>query len=431
MRAKHLLLGSLVLVCILACAAWLHFRPAPRATGPLRQEAYLWQRAWSDPVRNALADHGSDFSRIVILSAQLSWERDADGLPKPRIFKVAPDWWQLQKTPQVGLALRISEFHGDFAGDSAHIVSALAAELCRDARAHGIQPAELQLDFDCPSSKLAGYRVWLQAIQAAVPDTPVHITALPTWLDRADFAVLAQTSGEYILQVHSLERPQKIGEAVQLCDPAAARRAVEKAARLGVPFRVALPTYGYILIFSHTGDYLGLQADEPAKPWPADAQKRWLGADAAALAELIREWSTAHPISLTGILWYRLPTEADHQNWRWPTLHAVMNGKNPTPKIDVQTKTSSDGVQELQLINSGEGELRDPLTVTVEWSEAGPIARDAQGGFAELEGTPHAWRLRGLLDLEDSLAPGEKRTIGWLRFAHPADLRTQTQITPR
>jgi len=61
-----------------------------------------------------------------------------------------------------------------------------------------------------------------------------------------------------VLQVHSLERPKDINTRFELCDSKAARRAVDLAGKVGVPFRVALPTYGYLIAFDSEGKYLGL-----------------------------------------------------------------------------------------------------------------------------------------------------------------------------
>src|SRR4029077_5145510 len=96
--------------------------------------------------------------------------------------------------------------------------------------------------------------------------------------------------------------------AFLLCDPAAAKKAVEAAARFRRPFRVALPTYGYVVAFDRQGKGGGLSAEGPLLSWPREAMVRVARSDPAAMAGLVRTWTADRPAALSGILWYRLPS---------------------------------------------------------------------------------------------------------------------------
>jgi hypothetical protein len=72
------------------------------------------------------------------------------------------------------------------------------------------------IDFDCAESKLDGYRVWVEAIQRRVAPLPVTITALPSWLNSRAFQRLAAVATNYVLQVHSVERPKSFAGTVHL-----------------------------------------------------------------------------------------------------------------------------------------------------------------------------------------------------------------------
>ncbi len=176
----------------------------------------------------------------------------------------------------MGLALRIGCFSGPFAqtGQPIATLADVAAGLVNQARRHGMEPAELQIDFDCPESKLDGYAIWLRAIRQAVAPTPVSITALPSWLNHSSFNRLLTQAPRYVLQVHSLSRPSSTDRLAPLCDVEAARGAVRKAARLGGAFLVALPTYGYQVAFDEHGKYLSISAEGPSPRWPAGAAKQ-------------------------------------------------------------------------------------------------------------------------------------------------------------
>ncbi|MDB6109352.1 MAG: hypothetical protein JWR69_1102, partial [Pedosphaera sp.] len=276
---------------------------------PFPQEAYVWQRAWTAPVREAVAQHAADFSGLTVLAAEVTWKAG-----KFQVVRVPVDYPALSRTKgPVGLALRIAPYPGPFMSDGPPIsgLAKLAQSLVVEARAAGLAPCELQVDFDCAEAKLEGYKTWLETIRRKLTPLPVVITALPSWLNQNSFPKLAGVADGYILQVHSLERPKGPDAPFSICDPTAARRAVERAGRIGLPFRVALPTYGYVVAFGSDGHLLGLSAEGPSKNWPTGTQLREVRTDPTAIAELVRGWSTNRPAAFQKIIWYRLPISLD------------------------------------------------------------------------------------------------------------------------
>ena len=303
-------------------------RSVERISGPLRHEVYVWQRAWLKPVRDAVSQRGTNFAVLTVLGAEISWKDR-----KPQLVRVPVDYETLiaMKRP-VGVALRIGSFAGPFEmNDVAGLfVVVKAAALVSAGRSNQIELAELQIDFDCAESKLDEYRVWVEAIQQRVAPLPVTITTLPSWLDSRAFRRLALVATNYVLQVHSMERPVSFDASLTLCDPRAASRAVEQAGRIGVPFRVALPTYGYQLAFDTSGKYLGLSAEGPRPNWPATAQVRQVAANQNELGKLVRGWTHSRPAAMRGVIWYRLPVDGDRHNWTWRTLQRTMQGEAAT-----------------------------------------------------------------------------------------------------
>ena len=134
--------------------------------------------------------------------------------------------------------------------------------------------SEFQIDFDCAASKLDGYRIWVETIRKKITPTPLTITTLPSWLKEPAFKTLVEATDGYVLQVHSVEKPKSFDAPFTLCDPVAAQHAVELAGKINVPFRVALPTYGYLLAFDQSGKFIGLSAEGPNKSWPVDVRVR-------------------------------------------------------------------------------------------------------------------------------------------------------------
>jgi len=327
---------------------------------------------------------------------------------------------------RIGLALRIGVYPGPFKADDAQarVLTELAASLLADAASNQLAVAELQIDFDCAESKLDGYATWVKAIRRAVAPVPVTITALPAWLKQSAFKRLIAAADGYVLQVHSLERPKAMGAPFQLCDPPAARRAVERAGRLSRPFRVALPTYGYVLGFSPGGQLVGISAEGPARSWPPDTRLREIRADPEALAQLVDGWNRDRPSQLTGVIWYRLPVSTDRLNWSWPTLATVMSGKVPRPELRAEVRHPDPALSEIDLINVGTADSSQPVRITLRWQEGRLVAADGLGGFDSNEtgsNSVHFLSRNGLAPLR----PGERRNIGWVRLNSRAGVQIE------
>lgn len=389
-----------------------------RASGPLTHEAYLWQRAWTPQVEEAVTERAPRFRRVVVLAAEVGWERG-----RREVARAAIDWPRLRAVGvPVGLALRVGPFapRSEDHEEAGAALAALAAELVAEARAAGVEPAEVQLDFDAATAALGDYGRWLEAARAALGDTPLTITALPTWLDSPGLPALLRQVDGYVLQVHSVARPTGPDALEPLTDPAAARRWIEAAAKLGRPFRVALPTYGYRLGFGPDGAYLGVTADAPARPWPEGAITRELRADAPALADLVAALEADRPALLEGLIWYRLPVDGEALNWGWATLEALLDGRPVAPRLRLRVDLEG-GLAHVVAVNEGLADAPLPASVAIAWRGAPPLAADAVGGYL-LTDDLAATRLARAPDAPEHLPAGGERPIAWLRFAAPVTL---------
>jgi len=339
--------------------------------------------------------------------------------------RVAIDYPALKSAgAPVGLSLRIGPYNGVFTESDANAVRIcqLAESLVERARSQGLTPAELQIDFDCAEAKLEGYQLWVRALRRRVAPVPLTITALPSWLHRPSFAVLAGATDGYVLQVHSLARPSSIQTPMTLCDSAGAIEAVERAGKIGVPFRVALPTYGYLVAFDRDGRFAGLSAEGPSGEWPSAAQVRALRADPAAMAALVSRWTARRPACMNGIIWYRLPVAGDSLNWRWATLEAVMAGRVPQPGMSAVVRKPEPLVYEVVLENSGESDGSLGGSVVVCCDRSAIVAADALGGFEQTSAEGRTVFRPTPALATDRLAPGDRRTIGWMRLSQDREV---------
>lgn len=370
-------------------------------------------------MREAVA-RSAPFDRLVVLAAEV----DLSSRP-PAIARIPLD--PSLRGRRIGVALRIGRFRGwgggtgRFADDPETVrgLAELTRSLAAEARARGVPLAEIQLDYDCPESALADYPVLIDAVRAAVAPVPVTVTALPSWLrqERA-FRKVAEAAGGYVLQVHALTAPARPGDPAVLCDPVAAARAAEDAGRFGRPFRVALPTYGYGAVFDARGQLLGVAAEGWSGPPGQEVRS-----DPAAMAELVRRWSRDRPAAMTGLLWYRLPVAGDARNWPWPTLRAVMAGRPPRHGLLATVRTPESGLAEIDLNATGEAAEIPPPGIQVRWSAGTLLAADGLAGY-RVRIEPGGARLRSG-SRGRSLAPGERRTVAWLRFEAPTEIHVE------
>jgi hypothetical protein len=394
----------------------------PPPVAPLPQDVYVWQRAWTGPVRDAIAQHAAAFSNVVVLAAEVSWKQK-----QPSVVRVAVDYDALRaaKCP-MGLALRIGPFAGPFeeSDTTTRFLASLAASLLDEAKAKGLAPTELQLDFDCAESKLDGYHLWVTVLRRRIAPVPLVLTALPSWLKQPAFKPLAAATDGYVLQVHSLERPKDFNAPFTLCDPVAAQRAVERAGACGVPFRVALPTYGYLVAFAPDGRFVGLSAEGPARSWPANARLREVRADPLALAALVQAWTTNRPAAMRGVVWYRLPVAGDTLNWRWPTLGAIVAARSPHESVRAESRRVEAGLIEVSLVNEGELDISSRLAVEVRWQDARLVAGDGLRDFELVEAGASTARFQTQAPPR-RLAAAERRVIGWLRFNRDAEVQLE------
>lgn len=392
-------------------------RSPARTNRPLPQQVYVWQRGHPAAVSTAVQAHAKSFQTLLVLAAEVSWKKSA-ATPTPQIARVPLDWAALQTAPRLGLAIRVNAYPGPFARNdpATNALTTLAHTLLADATTHGLTVTEFQIDFDAATSKLSGYQLWLEALRDAIAPVPLTFTSLPAWLRSENFPALARTAPNYVLQVHSLARPEQADEPFTLCDPDAALSAINRAARLNVPFRVALPTYGYTLAFDSSGHFAGLSAEGPRPTGKHDFTFREIRADSAALATLVRTLSAEHPVALTSLIWYRLPIATDQLNWSWPTLAAVMQGRAPAPHLRVMPQPQGNGLFELALINDGEGDFSGPVHVLARWRDARRIGADALNTFAL--SAEDATSLQ-FVATSCPLPAGTQRVIGWLRLSNP------------
>lgn len=357
------------------------------------------------------AVHGaSSFDRLYVLAGVLSFS------PSPAFQAVTIPAGSLRPRTGVVACLRIYPFSGDFS--EPRIVDAVrdaARRAMTTLTSQGIVVEELHVDFDAAESQLDAYRGWLDHLRADHPKVRLTITALPSWLDRAAFARVVRTVDSFVLQLHSLPKSSGPAHPPALFNPGQSLTYINRAARLRAGFRIALPTYGYELIYDAGGSLKAVVAEGRMPPVPDGGTVRRVRADPRQLSDFVRSLQEDRPALLEGIAWYRLPVATDRHNWHARTLETVLRGGSPTPRLRVETRRSAPGLFEIDLLNDGDDEIAAPGIVELKVASR-VVALDAVNGFTFQRVGDDVVQFQAAGGSIIPIVPGERRTLGWVRL---------------
>ncbi len=102
--------------CIRLLPGWLILclNPLPGAPAslPFANEAYIWQRAWTPPLIDAIHQHGREFSALTVLAGEINFQTN-----HPTFTRVLPDYATLaamkkpiavERASSVGLPFRVA-----------------------------------------------------------------------------------------------------------------------------------------------------------------------------------------------------------------------------------------------------------------------------------------------------------------------------------
>lgn len=363
-------------------------------------QAYVWQDFRKPEVAGAISRSQGTISTLHLRAAELRWTG--------RSFSIERVVTGHLPVPDCGLVMRIgaSAARLDWTEVEIAQVTKVVAELA------ALKPIEIQCDYDCPQSRLDRYVVLLEALQRSAGKVPVIPTTLPSWLGDPQFKQLIAGRAGYVLQVHSLQLPKSADEPVLLVDPAAARSVVKQASALGVPFRVAMATYGCEVWFGPDGKVMDVISEDHPPDGKLPARRSFSLADPIESARLIREWNEDPPAGLQAVIWYRLPVEGDRRNWPWATLQKVVKGEERPTDLQLEEVTEK-GSSDLFIVNRGEFPAPLPADIVV---TSRVSAADGVGSY-RLEPRDDGHHYIRRAEMWPWLDPGKKIPIGWLRSA--------------
>ena len=358
-------------------------------------DAYVWQRVWTPPVSQALADSADIVRAWRVLMGEMS--------PDGRWFTAAPDLAALAAAKRPVIMVLRLDGRAD-ALPSAEVLARIAAarSAWRDA---GVALAGIEIDYDCPTSKLPAYAAFLATLKPGLgPDLPLSITALPTWLNGSGLDELLRIPDEAVLQVHAVLSPEQgLFNAKR-----ASAWLTAFADRTQRPWRVALATYGSRVSWNDDGSIAAVESERSALLPGGRASE--LVATPASMAAFVDEIHRSRPRGLAGIVWFRLPTARDERAWSLATWRAVLTRQPLLPALSVTARaTGGNGAQDLILSNGGNADAALPFAIR--WDGACRAA-DGINGYTLEHDSGGAFLRRSQDGL---LHAGGQRNIGWIR----------------
>ena len=136
-------------------------------SGPLEQEAFVWQRDWSPAVVKAVQD--APMPSLLVLLAEVTWVDSA-----PTVAWTEADLPLLARRGQpIGVVVRAASFEP---GRAEEMASVVAQCLARAVEA-GVVVDEVHLDVDVPTAQLPAYPDWLTAARAVSDGRPLTYLA--------------------------------------------------------------------------------------------------------------------------------------------------------------------------------------------------------------------------------------------------------------
>lgn len=370
---------------------------------PLSHDAYIWQRQWTPGLRDAIAASADLVRDWRVLAAQA----DRDG----RFHAFTPGTASLGGRPAIAV-IRIDGRLARFDADD-------LVDRIDEVRKRWPAVVGVEIDYDCPTSRLPAYADFLQRLKQRLGKTPLSITALPTWLGSADLNALLAIPDESVLQVHAVQAPQ-----AGLFNPDVASRWVaDFAKRTRRPFRVALPTYGSRVSWNTDGSLLAVESESAALAAGAVASE--LYAAPATVLAFVEHLRDHRPPRLAGVVWFRLPTVEDTRAWSLATWRGVVSGHLETEPVKVSLSVAGlDQPSDVIIENPGAVDAEAPVRVDL---PAGCTLADGIDGYA-LKRTGESLSLVAVQ--ARPLPAHASRPIGWARCAPGTTVSLSAQGKP-
>lgn len=349
---------------------------APNDRLPIHTCIEAWDK---ELIREAVTEAAECVQGFLVLCGEIEGEQQ-----DWRFQSVAVDWPLLASVEKpCWLTFRIHSRALDQTQWTPETVARLTRTFLEKAQKSDLAVQGLQIDYDAATERLPQYRDWLQQLRKELPDLPLSITGLPDWLNHKSLPGLVSDLDGFVLQLHSLQLSEDSRQEPCIFDSDKAWQWIRQAKALKIPFTIALPTYGWRLIFDQYGRQRGMEA-ETTSALPPGWRAKEIASDALELSAFLRQLKEELPPELKGIHWFRMPLPSDRRNWSLQTLKAVMEGTATPPEYEVEVRWKENNLVELWISAAPDAGTTE-LCVHLELVSAQVLASDLVNGFREIQ----------------------------------------------
>jgi len=383
---------------------------------------YIWQRNWQPEVLQSIDRIKPICDSFTILGGDFKLKDN-----RVESSKVFVNWEYLESKGPVTVSFRIHKGvdkilrHEDISS-FVNYVANLINNVLDEARQKNINIIGVQIDYDCPTSKLSDFTRFIKELKTHFTKVSVSITALPTWMNNDDFPALISATDYYVLQLHSFEIPKGNDKEGYIFPKDRALDYFSHAINLNRPFYLSLPTYGYEVAYTNEGKFLGLRAEGGVEFFGNNIKQKLMFADSNEILKFINMIKNYHSSNYLGICWFRLPVKSDRFNWDIKTLERVIRGQPPRAGFEIKTVNADNGVKELYLINTGEVNVENSIEFDITWQDNEKPLYDILSDFTYLELGDH----KGLHIVGKPPMVDQRKFVGWVR----ADQTSKLNILP-
>ncbi len=370
---------------------------------------YIWKRVWTKGVKEAV-EAEKDAARLFFLAGEFD---KADGTES--YAEASPSWDALKKSGRP--ATPVYRVRAALVSEGAALAEPLAKRwnaLAKEGAQAGLSISSIQVDLDCPESKLEDYARLLALLRKALPEkTELSATAIPCHLRRKAFEAVAEEADFFVLQVHGLDFPKDKAQEPKLIDAEKARESVKLALALKRPFLLALPCYAYQANYSKADGSLLFISAEDIPPARQEIETRIVAPDLQELAGLVKFGRSLEPSLFKGIVWFRLPVKGDRLCLDRASLSTLERGEKPEKILKGLWTKTQDG-QIIFSVESCAAFGAGPIEITLQWPSGIRCDFDFFNGFQEagdrLPGLPPG-KITG-----HAPPPGVRTAVAWFRF---------------
>lgn len=313
---------------------------------------YVWQRKWNEPVEAAVrqeldrGDHG-----LYILGGEIEYE--GEKAVWKNVFMPDGLWTNAQVTAVLRLPVKALENP-----------KASAQAVIEQARKLAVK--RIQLDVDVPERKLHRYAELIAAVRSnsAWRFDFIGATFLPCHLDHNAIVEVLALVDEPVIQLHGIDPPKCRADGWSLMNRKTVLTAMKSAKKLDARFKMALPTYAYILFFKKDGLFRRLYAEglrDDSVVLKAEESPEIAAPDLTLLHELMTSSDALR------VLWFRLPVSgSDRWTLSKETILALERGELPKPGLEIEMRRVSPTVVDVAATYRHQIPLHE-TEVTLDW----------------------------------------------------------------